>query len=41
MQAKRNHNKAAKTIEALPIMPAELVKMRTDVFISDVLDPFR
>ena len=28
-------------MEAPPVMPVELVKMRTGAFINDVLDPFR
>ena len=41
VQGKLDHNNAARTIEAPLVMPPELVKMRTDAFISDVLDPFR
>ena len=41
VQAERDHNNDAWTIEAPPVMPAELVKMRMGVFTSDVLDPFR
>jgi hypothetical protein len=41
VQTERDHNNTARTIEAPPVMPAELVKMRTGVFISNVLDPFR
>jgi hypothetical protein len=41
VQAERNHNNATGTIEALPVMPTKLVKMRTCVFISDALDLFR
>ena len=41
VQVERDHNNVAGTIEAPPIMPAELVKMRTGAFINGVLDPFR
>ena len=41
VQAKRDHNNVARTIEAPPVIPAALVKMRTCAFTSDVLDPFR
>ena len=41
VQAECDHNNAAITIEALPVMPAELVKMQTGAFMNDVLDPFR
>ena len=41
VQVEHDHNNVAKTLEAPPIMLAELVKMWTDAFIRNVLDPFR
>ena len=41
VQDERDHNNTARTIEAPPVMPAELGKIQTGAFISDVLDPFR
>jgi hypothetical protein len=28
-------------LDALPVLPAQLVNLHTDVFIREVLDPFR
>jgi hypothetical protein len=41
MQAERNSNNNASALEAPPVMPAELSKLRTGAFINDVVDPYR
>jgi hypothetical protein len=41
VQAERNSNNNASALEAPPVMPAELSKLRTGAFINDVVDPYR
>ena len=41
VQAERDGNNNTSKLEAPPVMPAELVKLRTGAFISDVVDPYR
>jgi hypothetical protein len=38
IQAERDSNNNARELEAPPMMPTDLVKMRLGVFISEVLD---
>jgi hypothetical protein len=41
VQAERDSNNNARELEAPPVMPADLVKIRPATFIQDVLDPYR
>ncbi|CAK9861010.1 unnamed protein product [Sphagnum jensenii] len=39
--AERDSNNNARELEAPPVMPTDLVKMRPGVFISEVVDQYR
>jgi hypothetical protein len=41
VQVERDSNNNAQKLEAPPIMPADLVKIRPAAFIQDVFDPYR
>jgi hypothetical protein len=41
IQAERDSNNNAKELEAPPVMPADLIKMRPSVFISEIVDQYR
>lgn len=41
IQAERDSRNNARELEAPPVMPAQLVKMRPAMFIKEVLDPYR
>jgi len=41
IQAERDSNNNVRELEAPPVMPADLVKMRPGVFISEVVDQYR
>ncbi len=41
VQAECDSNNNARELEAPPVMPADLVKIRPTAFIQDVLDPYR
>jgi len=41
IQAERDSNNNARELEAPPVMPADLVKMRPSVFINEVMDQYR
>jgi hypothetical protein len=41
VQVERDSNNNARELEAPPVMPADLVKIRPAAFIQDVLDPYR
>ncbi|CAK9876325.1 unnamed protein product [Sphagnum jensenii] len=41
IQAERDSNNNARELEAPPVMPADLIKMRPGVFISEVVDQYR
>jgi hypothetical protein len=41
VQAERDSNNNTQELEAPPVMPADLVKIRPVAFIQDVLDPYR
>jgi hypothetical protein len=41
IQAERDSNNNAREFEAPPVMPAELVKIRTGIFIKEVVDQYR
>jgi hypothetical protein len=41
IQMERDSNNNARELEAPPVMPVDLIKMRPDVFISDVVDQYR
>ncbi|KAH9245472.1 hypothetical protein BASA81_017039 [Batrachochytrium salamandrivorans] len=41
IQAERDSNNNARELEAPPVMPADLVKLRPALFIKNILDPYR
>lgn len=41
VQAERDSRNLARELEAPPVMPADIAKLRHSVFLSDVLDPYR
>ncbi len=41
VKAERDGNNRALDKDALPVLPAQQVKLRHGVFLKDVLDPFR
>ncbi|KAH9263831.1 hypothetical protein BASA83_012759 [Batrachochytrium salamandrivorans] len=41
IQAERDSNNNARELEAPPVMPADLIKLRFALFIKNILDPYR
>jgi hypothetical protein len=41
VEAEHDSNNNARELEAPPVMPTDLVKIRPTAFIQDVLDPYR
>jgi hypothetical protein len=41
VQAERNSSNNASALDLPPVMPAELIKLRTSAVVSDLVDPYR